>query len=117
MVDLELAQPSVVARGWGTEEFWRWLREHHRKEFNWLVSLVRAFRNCPQHKRGDAYIWIDNRRQRYQIESAEFARAYGLLERHKRESEQCTVWRYYPTDLGWRVFCDPNAPCEYDLSE
>lgn len=79
---------------------------HH----NYLVSLVRAFRD------GKAdFILIDSRRQQFQIESAEYGLAEGLLyfEEKGSDIEQYTAYTYRLTAYGKEVILDEKAPNKY----
>ena len=91
--------------------FWETLKRDYTEEYDWLVSLVRGFRN-----HNAPYVFVDSRRQRHQIESAQFATTYGLLKEEILEGDQYSQWRYYLTDLGERVLKSRNAPDKYSDS-
>lgn len=77
---------------------------------NYLVSLVRAFRD------GKAdFILIDSRRQQFQIEAAEYGLAEGLLSFEEKGSdiEQYTAYIYRLTTYGKEVILDEKAPNKY----
>lgn len=78
--------------------------------YNYLVSLVRAFRD------GKAdFIFIDSRRQEFQIKSAEYGLSEGLLSFEEQGSDeaQYTVWIYRLTDEGKKLILDPKSPNQY----
>ncbi len=97
-----------------TPNFWEQCRTLFPKEHDYLVSFVKALRD------GKAdYIYIDDRRKELQIKAATFAEEHGLLSFEEKGSDeaQYTRWEYRPTELGKRLFLDPNAPNKYHLPE
>lgn len=85
-------------------------REKFPKEYNWLVSLVRGFRDG-----GADFIIVDDRRQRFQIEATGFAEKLGLVTFKETGSDeaQYTAWEFRLTELGKTVILDKNAPGKY----
>lgn len=80
------------------------------KYYNYLVSLVRAFRD------GKAdFISIVSRRNLFQIEAAEYGLSKKWLSFEELSSyiEQSTEWRYRLTADGKKVILDDNAPNQY----
>lgn len=82
----------------------------HDPNYNYLVSLVRAFRDG-----GADFIIIDSRRQQFQIQAAEYALSEGLLSFEELGSDeaQYTEWRYRLTPLGKKLILSPEAPNQY----
>jgi hypothetical protein len=80
------------------------------EETNYLVSLVRAFRDNKA-----PCIVIDSKHQRFQIQAAEYGLREGLLDFKEEGSDyqQYTAWVYKLTALGRKVILDPKAPNEY----
>ncbi|MEX1123896.1 MAG: hypothetical protein WEC81_01875 [Patescibacteria group bacterium] len=95
-----------------SEDFWKVCREKFPKEHDWLVSLVKSFR-----VKGLKNVLLDDRRMQHQIESCQFAEKLGLVTFSEIGSDeaQYTGWVYTPTELGKKVFLDPNAPTVYVL--
>jgi len=93
-----------------TIDFWNLCKQHFPQEYDWLVSLVRAFRE----KKADC-IYIDDRRKRFQIQATAFAKNLKLLSFDEKGSDeqQYTAWEYRLTELGKRVLLDVNAPSDY----
>lgn len=82
----------------------------HDPHYNFLVSLVRAFRD------GKAdFIRIDDRRMQHQIESAEYGRGAGLLSFQEigDDESQYTAWIYRLTEDGKKIILDTEAPNKY----
>lgn len=91
-----------------SRDFWSVCRQRFPTEHDWLVSLVRAFRDG----RAD-FVIIDSRRQKLQIEAATLAESLGLLSCTEQDDGQCTAWKYRLTDLGKTVIMDAGAPATY----
>jgi hypothetical protein len=90
-------------------DFWQICRERFPQEYNWLVALVRAFRNG-----GADYIAITSRKQEFQAHSATLGERLGLLRFEEIElDEQYVEWQYRLTDLGRGVLLDPTAHARY----
>jgi hypothetical protein len=82
----------------------------HNPHYNYLVSLVRAFRD------GAAdFIVIDSRHKNFQIQAAEYGVSEGLLSFEELGSDeaQYTEWRYRLTPLGKQLILDPQSPNQY----
>jgi len=91
-------------------DFWKHCALQFPGEHDWLVSMVRAFRD------GKAdFFYIDDRRKKFQLEAPAFAESLGLLtfEEKGSDEDQYTAWEYRPTDLRKKVFLDSAAPNEY----
>jgi hypothetical protein len=82
----------------------------HDPHYNFLVSLVRAFRD------GNAdFIRIDDKRAQFQIEAAEYGRSEGLLSFQETgdDESQYTAWIYRLTEDGKKIILDADAPNKY----
>lgn len=105
---VDLLSTRVLSEG----TFWEICRERFIEEHDYLVALVRAFRD------GSAdFIAINSRRQQYQIKATDLASSLNFLFFEEREfyNDQYTEWRFRLTDLGRRIILSSSAPNQYAI--
>jgi hypothetical protein len=91
---------------------WEKLRVTQPEQYDYLVSLVRAFRDG-----GADYIIVDDRRMKHRIEAAAVACELGLLveEEVGSDEQQYTAYHYRLTPMGAALLLHSTAPNEYTL--
>lgn len=93
-------------------KFWDDIEEKYPLEHDYLVALVRAFRD---HKCD--YVIINSRRQEYQYKSATFGLECKLLYAQEIDDyeDQYTELRFRLTELGKLIILHPESHNKYTL--
>jgi len=106
--DLEVSRKLPVPE---KPDFWSLLAKHFPAEYDYVVSLVRAFR-----VKGWESIRIDSKEQEFQANAVALGMKLGLLEfegERGSDLEQYTAYVYRMSDLGRRILLDPSSPSTY----